>query len=1419
MFPFNVRGFRRYVFGLALLPGCWFAGTIFFNGASALSQDKAPPVIISGDDIPSIKGEKPSRSSTTDAVPKVPNDSKPFWKEEGGSSSKGKESSKEKLPSDARALLELAKKAYEKGDLDKAQDLATRAQANQGSVRWGIFETNPASLLKEIQTSRARQNRIEAERLTGEARLLLEAKAKNATERANNVAQAEEKARKALPLYGEVGILDFGDRPQKILADVKAIREKEKLPTATVATNKPTTSKPSTNKPTDSKPSESKSSETAKKPTDGPSTPADVDPSLVIKPVKNESGSRVSPAELRRQADLMCQEASQLQLSGKFVEARAKLIEAHRLGAYYDVDEESPETMHRNLMIQVKKRLNGIAAEAHKQSTEGHWIEAEAKLIVAVNLAKQFELDTKPLDDRLMVVRSNMKKAEDIAKGGYPPLPPVDDPIKTVGAKEPEGPVDPLPPSGKPDRGALLLEQARIEFTAGKLETAKKMAIDIISMNSNAKDEAAALLRTIELEEATMREQTAKRAFQNGVTEFNNRNYKQALAIFGQINPRYLPLDLKNELTRYMTEANNRLDPVGSSVASNDPTKLPGDLEPTSDPTKPPMRPPFEKPIGTGMVEAPTPKVGADSFLKQQETINQVEFQKLRTEALKIESEATARFGRGETDAALMDLENFVNRVKNSNLDATKQALLTRPIEARLDKLRILKHQTDFLAAEARRTRQFKAEMTQEALVKQQKQEEVRKLMLAAGRLMDEHKHKEAFAQVQQAYQLAPDDPSVNAAFQIFETKMRSTAWQDMKKRQERNFYQMGHEVFEATTDSVSGRDPLKISPSKSYREQIKQRETYEHGIRSGRVRSEKEKEIESKMSSNVESLSFKGQSLEDVVDHLRTVTSINFMLDLPALKAAQIDPKTPVHVQLRNISLGAGLRTIAHQAGLTYIIKDEAIHFTTMKGAQGRNETRTIPVGDLIIPVPHANPNPPIPGLITSNQNRNNNNVGPYEPFMGLGNGDATGTPSNLPGGRLSSNVSGSSGGFPVPGPVQGAKHGGTLEKELIRLITQTIRPDSWVAMGGEGTIEYYPLGLALVINQSPQVIEEVEQLLESLRRLQDLEVTVEIKMVSLSESFFERIGLDFNMTIPTGSSVRPGAQPVTYSDGRQGVPLDNRNIRGNVVGLGAPGFPTSDLNLPIRATSFGATIPPYGNYLGNLGGGLSLGLAFLSDLQVQMFLEAAQGDTRNAVLQAPRITTFNGTLGSTMVTSVQLFVTSIDVQVMPNGVVAVQPVVTGLPIQGMPISVLPIVSADRRFVRMTINFAQTQLRQSTVLFPINIPLQGVIQNGPGGVIAGPPVVLTQYIQQPTPETIQVNTTVVVPDGGTVVMGGMKFMSEGRNEYGPPVISKIPYLNRLFKNVGYGRDGQNIMIMVTPRILINREEEERQTGTIPEQD
>ena len=52
------------------------------------------------------------------------------------------------------------------------------------------------------------------------------------------------------------------------------------------------------------------------------------------------------------------------------------------------------------------------------------------------------------------------------------------------------------------------------------------------------------------------------------------------------------------------------------------------------------------------------------------------------------------------------------------------------------------------------------------------------------------------------------------------------------------------------------------------------------------------------------------------------------------------------------------------------------------------------------------------------------------------------------------------------------------------------------------------------------------------------------------------------------------------------------------------------------------------------------------------------------------------------------------------------------------------------------------------------------------------------------------------VPDGGTVLLGGVKRLSEGRNEFGVPILNKIPYVNRLFANVGIGRDTQSLMMM-----------------------
>jgi type II secretory pathway component GspD/PulD (secretin) len=808
-----------------------------------------------------------------------------------------------------------------------------------------------------------------------------------------------------------------------------------------------------------------------------------------------------------------------------------------------------------------------------------------------------------------------------------------------------------------------------------------------------------------------------------------------------------------------------------------------------------------------------------------------VEFQKLRSEALKVESTATARFGRGETDAALQDMENFVAKVKATNLDSSKQALLTRPIEARMDRLRILKHQTDFLTKEAKDRRDFQAGMAQEALGKQKKQQEVAALMKSANKLMDEAKYKEAYAQIQKASALEPDDMSVNAALQMAERMYRSAEFRRVKSNQEAWNWENGNEMFDI--GRVTGKEPVKFTDDKELLERYKNRSGLK-SVGAPRTKTDKEKEIERKLNSVNVDLSFKGTALEDVISHIQTNTAINFDLDRRSLKEENIDPKMPITVTLQNMTLKSALNIVCMQAGLKHMIDNEAIRVTTKKAGRARSEVRSLSVGDLVVPIQNY-------GTRDEDFSRERLMRMGRPGANNTGNGNTPAGMPRLPGGAsvgessLTSQGGGKLSNTPG-GNVSITSPNGTLEKELIRLITTTIRPDSWQQLGGDGTIEYFPIGMAMVINQSPEVIEEVERLLESLRKLQDLEVTIELKVVSLSETFYERIGVDFSMGIRTNGST---TDPRGLSSPPQ--PISRTGYNGNVIGLQAPGVPTPELDIPIRATSFARAVPPFGGFGNSFAdGGLSLGLAFLSELQVQMFLEAAQGDTRTNVMQAPKVTAFNGASAQITVGDFQFFLTGVTVQAVggqllftpnnvpffigsanplppnttvQNGVINFQPTQTQTP--GLLLFVQPVVTADRRFVRLNIRQEFVNLVSGTQQIPLTTIITPTFDNGG----QGQPIPFTQYLQQPRFSNIATDTVVVVPDGGTVVMGGLKWMTEGRNEFGPPVLSKIPYLNRLFKNVAYGREGRTMLLMVTPRIIINREEQERQTGVRDDDD
>ncbi|MCB9870820.1 MAG: hypothetical protein H6837_13270 [Planctomycetes bacterium] len=68
--------------------------------------------------------------------------------------------------------------------------------------------------------------------------------------------------------------------------------------------------------------------------------------------------------------------------------------------------------------------------------------------------------------------------------------------------------------------------------------------------------------------------------------------------------------------------------------------------------------------------------------------------------------------------------------------------------------------------------------------------------------------------------------------------------------------------------------------------------------------------------------------------------------------------------------------------------------------------------------------------------------------------------------------------------------------------------------------------------------------------------------------------------------------------------------------------------------------------------------------------------------------------------------------------------------------------------------------------------------------------------------------TTVTMPDGGTVLLGGMKISNKTRLESGIPVLSQIPIISFLFGRRGESVANTNLLILIRATIIIPREHE-----------
>ncbi len=746
--------------------------------------------------------------------------------------------------------------------------------------------------------------------------------------------------------------------------------------------------------------------------------------------------------------------------------------------------------------------------------------------------------------------------------------------------------------------------------------------------------------------------------------------------------------------------------------------------------------------------------------------------------------------------------------------------------------------------------------------------------------LIDAQRFPEAEAVAKKAGQLAPENPIVRQLLSQSRVIRRLDTQKSIEGQKRQGFMDVVEDVERSSTPFVG---PIEFPATRDWEDLTKNRTRLQA---EGRSRaSPAELQIQKRLGVRVKA-AHRDQPLSAVLDALAKQADVPIHLDMVGLEQEAVRSDTPVTISLdQPISLKSALKLLLEPLHLDYVVKDEVLKVTSPRLVKGEVYSVSYPVADLVIAIPNfSSDGLGITGALRDGYSRitprNAASVQYGPPPAGINGVSRSGLDSPIDPGSLAQFQAGSrppaTGSTPAMpfGPPAG---GGTQAdfQSLIDLIQNTVAPQSWSALGGTGAIQPFETNLSIVVSQTQEVHEQIADLLEQLRRLQDLQVTIEVRFIRLNDTFFERIGVDFDFNIQTGvnqplnmtavptqsnSSQNPGSLGIPARAGgpSQLIGLDNAGNPGVALGSGGLGGTggtggatggggggagggqqniniPSFFSVPFRQNSFGsATVPALPGLPDPTTSAATFGFAILSDIEAFFLIQAAQGNTRSNVMQAPKVTLFNGQNAFISDTTQRPFVTSV-VPVVGDFAAAQQPVITVLS-EGTAVNVQAVVSSDRRFVRLTLVpfFSQigkveqfqfegtrsTKSKSSDEKTGLSgdAAAGGALQAGleTQAKSASEQEIFSRGTTIQLPEFIftTVTTTVSVPDGGTVLLGGIKRLREGRNEFGVPILSKIPYINRLFKNVGMGRTTDSLMLMVTPRIIIQEEEEDKLLGT-----
>ena len=676
--------------------------------------------------------------------------------------------------------------------------------------------------------------------------------------------------------------------------------------------------------------------------------------------------------------------------------------------------------------------------------------------------------------------------------------------------------------------------------------------------------------------------------------------------------------------------------------------------------------------------------------------------------------------------------------------------------------------------------------------------EKVQQLFNTACQLRRQQRFNEAAEVLRQVLQIDPTNAQARYQLQIvddYASLMVQKEWQQTLDIQLRDSLVKAQEaLIPWDVEVLYPRNWLELSARRS-----------QTGVGIG---SPEERELQRRLDEILPQFQFEDAPLGAVLKHIQEGRELNMAVDWTDLSSNGVAADRPISLGLRELPVRTVLKEVLAQAGgdipLSYAVSDGVLRVATKSKLDREKSVVVYDVRDLL--------------ASTMRQN----NATRLDPTAAVMADKSSGR--SLHDARLFES-SESVAYEPPAAPPEGSAD--ATINQIMSIIRQTVAPDSWHESGSGGDASIRELNGQLIVYQTSGAQAQVRGLLEQLRAQRAMQIAIEARFLDVVQNFLDEFGVDLDFVFNSGGAGydRVFTPTGAFFDPFTGAPvLMPRQF--SRIGTTAV---TPTIGDPIPQTSViqpygrAAFVPPAGNHGGasdqmtpivvqqnslsltdpanlstqvpgsfarpNFQPAMRVFGSFLDNLQVDFLIRATQANNRSSIVQAPRIVMNNASS-----TSIQIGRQPVRATINPTGRRGGvgQPVVNAAQ-SGSGVGLFAVISHDRRYVQVTVN----QLGQFDA--PTFTTFETTRASG------NSPAVSTHC----RPGLCPGHTQVSIPDGGTVLLGGLKQVGEVEIEAGVPILSKVPVMNRFFTNRSTVKDTRTLLILMKAKIIIQDEAEE----------